>query len=152
MPKESSGLLIYRGTGDSLEVLLAHPGGPFFTKKQEGTWSIPKGEIEPGEDALACAKRELQEEIGIIAAATRYLALGSVRQKGGKLVHCWACEGDWDGTLISNTFEVEWPPRSGKMRTFPEVDRAAFFSIAEARAKMNPAQAEFLERLQAALK
>jgi predicted NUDIX family NTP pyrophosphohydrolase len=152
MPKESSGLLLYRGTGDALEVLLAHPGGPFFTKKDEGTWTIPKGEIEPGEDALACAKRELQEEIGIVANATRYLALGSVRQKGGKTVHCWACEGDWDGTLVSNTFEMEWPPRSGKMRSFPEVDRAAFFSIAEARAKLNPAQAEFLARLLAALK
>ena len=151
MAKESAGLMLFRGRGEQLEVLLAHPGGPFYTRKEEGTWTIPKGEIEPGEDGLTCAKRELQEEIGIVADAATYLALGSVRQKGGKTVHCWACEGDWDGTLISNMFEIEWPPRSGKLRKFPEVDRAGFFSIAEARLKLNPAQTAFLDRLLAAL-
>ena len=147
MPKQSAGLLLYRGAGAALEVLLAHPGGPFFIKKDEGSWSIPKGEIEPGEEALACAKRELHEEIGIVASADRYIALGSVRQAGGKTVHCWAFEGDWDGVLQSNLFEVEWPPRSGKKRMYPEVDRAAFFSIERARVMMNPAQAAFLDRL-----
>jgi predicted NUDIX family NTP pyrophosphohydrolase len=151
MPKQSAGLLLYRGVysgpQSALEVLLAHPGGPFFIKKDEGAWSIPKGEIEPGEDALACAKRELHEEIGIVASADRYIALGSVRQAGGKTVHCWAFEGDWDGVLRSNLFEVEWPPRSGKKRMYPEVDRAAFFSLERARVMMNPAQAAFLDRL-----
>ena len=147
MPKQSAGLLLYRGAGSGLEVLLAHPGGPFFIKKEEGAWSIPKGEIEPGEEALACAKRELHEEIGIVASAERFIALGSVRQAGGKTVHCWAFEGDWDGVLRSNLFEVEWPPRSGKKRMYPEVDRAAFFSIERARVMMNPAQAAFLDRL-----
>jgi predicted NUDIX family NTP pyrophosphohydrolase len=151
MPKQSAGLLLYRGVfrgpGSALEVLLAHPGGPFFIKKDEGAWSIPKGEIEPGEDALACAKRELQEEIGIVASADHFIPLGSVKQAGGKTVHCWAFEGDWDGVLRSNLFEVEWPPRSGKKRMYPEVDRAAFFSIDRARVMMNPAQAAFLDRL-----
>lgn len=151
MAKESAGLLLFRGSAEQLEVLLAHPGGPFFTKKDEGTWTIPKGEIEPGEDGLACAKRELHEEIGIVSNAATYTPLGSVRQKGGKTVHCWACEGDWDGTLVSNLFEMEWPPRSGKMRKFPEVDRAGFFSIEAARALLNPAQTAFLDRLLAAL-
>jgi predicted NUDIX family NTP pyrophosphohydrolase len=159
MPKQSAGLLLYRavngvvhgGPGGALEVLLAHPGGPFFIKKDEGAWSIPKGEIEPGEEPLACAKRELHEEIGIVASAERFIALGSVRQAGGKTVHCWAFEGDWDGVLRSNLFEVEWPPRSGKKRMYPEVDRAAFFSIEHARIMMNPAQTLFLDRLLAKL-
>ncbi len=151
MPKESAGLLLYRIVEGGPEVLLAHPGGPFFAKKDLGAWTIPKGLIEPGEDALSCAKRELHEEIGIVAGAASYLALGSVRQAGGKTVHAWAFEGDWDGVLKSNLFEVEWPPRSGKKRFYPEVDRAAFFAIDEARAKLNPAQAQFIDRLLAAL-
>jgi predicted NUDIX family NTP pyrophosphohydrolase len=151
MPKESAGLLMYRIAGGEVQVLLAHPGGPFFAKKDAGVWTIPKGELDPEEDALSCAKRELQEEIGIVAGAASYVALGSIKQAGGKLVHAWAFAGDWDGTLRSNTFEIEWPPRSGKKRSFPEVDRAGFFSIAEARKKMNPAQVPLLDRLLAEL-
>lgn len=151
MPKESAGLLMYRIVGREVQVLLAHPGGPFFAKKDEGVWTIPKGELDGREDALTCAKRELQEEIGIVAGAASYVTLGSIKQTGGKLVHAWAFAGDWDGKLVSNTFEIEWPPRSGKKRAFPEVDRAGFFSIAEARKKMNPAQVPFLDRLLAEL-
>jgi predicted NUDIX family NTP pyrophosphohydrolase len=151
MPKESAGLLMYRITGREVQVLLAHPGGPFFAKKDEGVWTIPKGELNKSEDALACAKREMQEELGITPGAASYVALGSIKQTGGKLVHAWAFAGDWDGKLQSNTFEIEWPPRSGKKRSFPEVDRAGFFSIAEARKKMNPAQVPLLDRLLAEL-
>jgi predicted NUDIX family NTP pyrophosphohydrolase len=152
MPKESAGLLMYRIARGEVQVLLAHPGGPFFAKKDEGVWTIPKGELDSGEDALACAKRELREEIGIVVpSAASYVALGTIKQTGGKLVHAWAFAGDWDGKLTSNTFEIEWPPRSGKKRAFPEVDRAGFFSIAEARKKINPAQVQFLDRLLAEL-
>jgi predicted NUDIX family NTP pyrophosphohydrolase len=151
MPKESAGLLLYRQAAGGLEVFLVHPGGPYFASKDEGAWSIPKGELDGSEEPLACAKRELQEETGIVARAERYIELGSIKQKSGKRVRAWACEGEWDGTLVSNTFELEWPPRSGKRRAFPEVDRAAFFSIDEARKKLNPAQAELLDRLVVAL-
>lgn len=151
MPKESAGLLLYRHTPRGVEVFLVHPGGPYFASKDEGAWSIPKGELDGDEDPLACAKRELQEETGIVARAERYLELGAIKQKGGKLVRAWACEGEWDGTLVSNDFELEWPPRSGRKRMFPEVDRAAFFTPDEARKKLNPAQVELLDRLLAAL-
>jgi len=147
MAKQSAGLLMYRLAGGAPEVLLVHPGGPFFAKKDEGAWTIPKGEIEAGEDPLACAKRELREEVGLCAPDTTYASLGSIKQAGGKVVHAWAFEGDWDGQLVSNTFELEWPPKSGRKRAFPEVDRAAFFAIEEARRKVNPAQALFLDRL-----
>jgi len=151
MAKQSAGLLMYRVLEAGIEVLLVHPGGPYFAKKDEGAWTIPKGEIEAGEDALACAKRELQEETGIVPSASSYSALGSIKQAGGKTVYAWAFAGDWNGELVSNTFELEWPPRSGRKRAFPEVDRAAFFSIDEARRKMNPAQAAFIDRLLALL-
>jgi predicted NUDIX family NTP pyrophosphohydrolase len=151
MAKQSAGLLMYRfsnsAPNSALEVLLVHPGGPFFAKKDEGAWTIPKGELDGGEDPLACAKRELQEETGIVPPDTRYESLGSIKQAGGKVVKAWAFAGDWNGELVSNTFELEWPPKSGKKRAFPEVDRAAFFAIEEARRKMNPAQAPFLDRL-----
>ncbi len=135
-----------------LEVLLVHPGGPFFAKKDLGVWTIPKGLPEPSEPLLEAAIRELREETGLVASGP-YLELGSVRQKGGKLVHGWAFEGDLpDGfVLASNTFDLEWPPRSGRRRAFPEVDRAEFFDVGEARRKINEAQIPFLERLSQAL-
>jgi predicted NUDIX family NTP pyrophosphohydrolase len=148
--KTSAGILLYRGEGDSLEVLLVHPGGPFWSKKDEGAWSIPKGELEDGEESRACALRELEEEIGssLGLVPERLAELGEVRLKSGKRVHGWAAEGDFDpSTLRSNTFAMEWPPRSGKEREFPEVDRAEWFAPEQARLKINPAQAAFLDRL-----
>jgi predicted NUDIX family NTP pyrophosphohydrolase len=129
---------------------LVHPGGPFWAKKDLGAWSIPKGEYGEGEDARACALRELGEELGsdLGLDPERLLALGSIRQKGGKAVECWAAEADFDpAQLSSNTFRIEWPPRSGAEREFPEVDRAEWFGPDEARRKINPAQAEFIDRL-----
>ena len=150
MAKISAGLLMYRHRAGHLEVLLAHPGGPFWTDKDAGAWTIPKGVVEEGEDdPLATAKREFEEELGTKPNAEEFLPLGDVLQKGGKTVAAWAFEGDLDtSTIESNTFKAEWPPRSGRWQDFPEVDRAQFFSIDEARAKINPAQAEFLSRLQ----
>jgi predicted NUDIX family NTP pyrophosphohydrolase len=148
--KTSAGILLYRGKEDSLEVLLVHPGGPFWSKKDEGVWSIPKGELDEGEESRACALRELEEEIGSSLGLTpeRLIELGEVRLKSGKLVHGWAAEGDFDpATLRSNTFAMEWPPRSGNEREFPEVDRAEWFAPEQARLKLNPAQAAFLDRL-----
>ena len=140
---------MYRRQAGHLEVLLAHPGGPFWTTKDDGAWTIPKGLVDEGEDHLATAKREFEEELGVKPNADRYLELGEVRQKAGKTVVAFAFEGDLDpGAIKSNTFKAEWPPRSGQWRTFPEVDRAAFFSLDVARTKMNPAQAEFLSRLE----
>lgn len=152
MAATSAGILLYRRAGKALEVLLVHPGGPFWVKKDLGAWSIPKGEVEEGEEPRACALRELEEEMGasLDISIEALVELGTVRQKSGKIVHCWAVEGDFDpATLSSNTFSIEWPPRSGVQREFPEVDRAEWFGPGEARRKINPAQAAFLDRLEA---
>ena len=146
MAVESAGVLLYRRTPE-LQVLLVHPGGPFFARKDAGAWSIPKGEVEPGETLEARARIEFQEETGT-ALDGELRTLGSVRQKGGKVVHAFAAEGDLDaGAIVSNTFELQWPPRSGRTQTFPEVDRAEWFTLDEARGKINAAQAELLDRL-----
>jgi predicted NUDIX family NTP pyrophosphohydrolase len=146
----SAGILAYRRRGDSLELLLVHPGGPFWAKKDEGAWSIPKGELDEGEESRACALRELEEELGSSLGLTteRLTEIGSVRQKSGKTVHGWAAEADFDpAELRSNSFEMEWPPRSGRRQQFPEVDRAEWFELEVARGKINPAQVEFIDRL-----
>jgi predicted NUDIX family NTP pyrophosphohydrolase len=152
--RTSAGLLMFRKSPQGLEVLLAHPGGPYFRNKDEGAWTVPKGEVAEGEELLARARMEFEEELGIAApVATDWVSLGSVKQKGGKIVHAWAFEGDcpMDFVAVSNTFELEWPPRSGRMQQFPEVDRAEFFSIEEARRKIKEAQIAFLDRLIEAL-
>jgi predicted NUDIX family NTP pyrophosphohydrolase len=146
----SAGLLLYRFRGRELQVFVAHPGGPFFTSKDDGHWTIPKGEVEPGEDLLAAAIREVREETGIaIDPDSEFIALGSIQQKGGKVVHAWAVESDWDDTqpVQSNSLTMEWPPSSGRMLEFPEVDRARFFSVAEAKRKLKLAQTELADRL-----
>jgi len=146
--KTSAGLLLYRRRGGDLEVLLVHPGGPFFAKKDAAAWSIPKGEIESAdEDLLTRAKIEFREELGIDPPPGPFLALGPIKQKGGKTVHAWACEGNFTGPPVSNTFQMEWPPRSGNLQSFPEIDRAEWFPIPIAREKINPAQAAFLDSL-----
>ena len=138
---------MYRRTGCGLQVLLVHPGGPFWRNKDVGAWSIPKGEFGEDEDPAAAARREFEEELGT-APAGELLALGSIRQKGGKVVTAWGARGDLDPTTIaSNTFTLEWPPRSGRSREFPEIDRAAWFDLQTARRKILPAQAELLDRL-----
>lgn len=149
MAKRSAGLLMYRRRADTLEVLLAHPGGPYFRNKDDGAWSIPKGELDDGEEPRACAVREFREETGIDPGDAPLVALGEIQQRGGKRVLAWAFEGEWDGEgpPPSNTFELEWPPRSGKRVSFPEVDRVAFFPLAEARAKILASQRELLDRL-----
>ena len=139
---------MFRTREGRLEVLLVHPGGPYFQSKDEGASTIPKGEVAQGEDLLERARIEFQEELGV-AASGNWMNLGSVKQKGGKTVHAWAFAGDLkdDFELVSNPFEMEWPPRSGKVRQFPEVDRASFFPLEEARRKINVAQTVFLDRL-----
>ncbi len=138
---------MYRTRAGRLEVLLAHPGGPLWAKKDHGAWSIPKGEIADGEDALDTAKREFEEETGI-AASGPFTSLGTIKQKGGKTVEAWAVEGDFDPSSIeSNSFAMEWPPRSGNIRQFPEIDRAEFFDLDEAQRRINAAQAELLGKL-----
>jgi len=150
--KVSAGLLMVRRGVAGWEFLLAHPGGPFFARKDEGSWSIPKGLPENGEDLLAAAKREFVEETGFACERERYLPLGSVTQAGGKVVHAWAFEGDCEpAELKSNSFTREWPPRSGRTREFPEIDRVAFFDAATARSKLNPSQGAFIERALALL-
>jgi predicted NUDIX family NTP pyrophosphohydrolase len=145
MPRESAGLLMYRKRNGQLEFLLVHPGGPFWRNKDTGAWTIPKGGVEPGEEALETAKREFAEELGFPAQGF-FTLLQPIRQKGGKLVHAWAFESDCEpATCKSNTFELEWPPRSGLKQQFPEVDKVAFFSLDEAREKINAAQAPWLE-------
>ncbi len=144
----SAGILLYRTQGDQLEVLLVHPGGPFWAKRDLGAWSIPKGEYAADEEPLAAARREFEEELGSPPPAAPSRDLGEIRQKSGKLVHAFAVEGDLDpGKITSNTCQIEWPPRSGRRIEIPEVDRAAWFSLEEARQKMIAAQAELLERL-----
>ena len=147
MPKRSSGILMYRQPLAGIELLLVHPGGPLWAKKDWGAWSIPKGEYSGDEDPLTVAKREFEEETGARPEGD-FLALGNVVQAGRKIVTAWAVEGDFDpATLKSNEFELEWPPRSGRKASFPEVDRAQWFSPAEARRKILPAQSEFIARL-----
>lgn len=144
----SAGLVLYRTRGGQLEVLLVHPGGPFWARRDLGAWSIPKGEYSPDEDPLAAARREFAEELGTQAPDGRAEDLGEIRQKSGKLVRGFALEGNLDaGAITSNTCQIEWPPRSGRSIEIPEVDRAAWFSLDEARERVIAAQAELLERL-----
>jgi predicted NUDIX family NTP pyrophosphohydrolase len=153
MTRIAAGLVLYRRDGDALEVLLAHPGGPLFARRDEGYWSIPKGEPDADEPLLDVARREFEEETGHPAPPGSTLDLGSITQKGGKVVHAWAVEGDLDPALAhSNTFEMEWPPHSGEMRAFPEIDRVAWCDPDEARVRIKAAQIPLLERLEAALK
>lgn len=152
MPRHNSaGLLMYRVRDGQLQVLLAHPGGPFWAKKDAASWFIPKGEIETGEEEFAAAQREFQEETGVVPGGP-FLELGEVTHKSGKRVRAWAFAGDCDPTaIVSNTFPMEWPPSSGQMQSFPEIDRAEFADLATARRKLNPTEYEFVERLQKAL-
>jgi predicted NUDIX family NTP pyrophosphohydrolase len=146
--RRSAGIVLYRAGDGGLEVLLVHPGGPFWAKKDLGAWSIPKGEYEPDEDPQACALREFEEETGTRLAAPELLELGAVTQKAGKEVTAWAARGDLDAAAVrSNSFTMEWPPRSGREQEFPEVDRAAWFALDEARTKLVGAQVELLDRL-----
>jgi predicted NUDIX family NTP pyrophosphohydrolase len=152
MPKRSAGILLYRRRGEDLEVLLVHPGGPFWAKKDLGAWSIPKGEYDQGEDPRRTALRELEEETGHRLPDAGLLELGEIRQRGGKVLSAWAAPGDLDADAItSNTFTIEWPPRSGNQREFPEVDRAGWFDVPTARDKVLAAQAELIDRLVSAL-
>ena len=145
----SAGILLFRERGGGLEVLLGHPGGPFFTKKDEGSWTVLKGEADPGEDLQAVARREFAEETGSQPPEGTMLELGEIRQKGGKTVVAWALAGDLDpATARSNTFEMEWPPRSGRRRAFPEIDRVDWFDLEAARTKIIPAQVPLLDRLE----
>jgi len=148
--ERSAGILLFRRRGGETEFLLVHPGGPFWAKKDAGAWSIPKGQIEAEEEPRACAIRELEEELGQAPELDReqLIELGSIRQRAGKTVEAWAAEADFDpATLASNTFAMEWPPRSGSQQEFPEVDRAEWFALEAAREKILAAQAELLDRL-----
>jgi predicted NUDIX family NTP pyrophosphohydrolase len=153
MPKRSAGILLFRRDPDgALEVLIVHPGGPFWARKDAGAWSIPKGELDDGDDGPACARREFEEETGSPLPPGPTIELGTIRQGSGKLVEAWAVEGDLDADAItSNTFEIEWPPRSGQRQSFPEVDRAGWFSLEAAREKLNGPQGAFLDRLREAV-
>jgi predicted NUDIX family NTP pyrophosphohydrolase len=146
--------MLYRRRAGDLEVLLVHPGGPFFRDRDDGWWTVPKGLVGAGEDPLAAARREFEEETSFAPPAdAEYLELGAIKQKGGKVVQAWAVEGDCEPALArSNTFRLEWPPRSGKMGEFPEVDRAAFFTIHQARRKINAGQVALLDRLEERLR
>ncbi len=147
MPLHSAGLLLFRLRDDHIELFLAHPGGPYWAKKDAGVWTIPKGLIDEGEDPLAAARREFAEETGH-AIDGDFTPLGELKQKGNKIVHAWAVAGDLDAdTIISNTYSIQWPPNSGQWRRFPEVDRAGWFGVDEARVKILPGQAEFIDRL-----
>ena len=151
MARQSAGLLMYRRRDDRVEVFLVHPGGPFWARKDQGAWSIPKGEFGDEEDPLAAAQREFEEETGF-SAAGEFTPLEPVKQSGGKVVHAWACAGDCNPTAIrSNTFSMEWPPRSGKQQQFSEVDRAAWFTFEQARDKILKSQLPLLEQLAALL-
>ena len=143
---------MYRRGSDGMEVLLVHPGGPFWEGKDQGAWSIPKGEVEPGADLLDAPKREFAEEVGFAPTGT-FHSLGQIKQKAGKIVHAWAFAGDCDpASCTSNTFRVEWPPKSGKWTSYPEVDQVAFFDVPTAREKINAGQIPFLEQLQTILR
>lgn len=149
MSKESAGLLMYRLRDGRLELLLVHPGGPFWRRRDAGAWSIPKGELDGDEEPLAAACREFEEETGLRPEGP-FLELPTIRQKAGKVVHAWAFEGDWDTSgLRSNTFEIEFPPGTGRLARYPEVDRAEFFSLATAREKVNKAQVPLIDHLAA---
>ena len=150
MARRSAGILLHRLGPEGREVLLVHPGGPFWAKRDDGAWSIPKGEYDEGEEPLAAALREFEEEIGsALDAGGELIELGDVRQKNRKVVTAWAAEGDVDaGAVQSNTFEMEWPPRSGRRQAFPEIDRAEWFPLARAREKLIEAQAAFVDRLE----
>lgn len=151
MPLHSAGLLLYRIRDEQPELFLAHPGGPFWEKKDDGVWTIPKGLIDPDEDPLTAARREFQEETGH-AVDGNFFHLGELKQKGNKIVHAWAVAGDLDADdIISNTFTAEWPPNSGRFQQFPEMDRAGWFGVAEARRKILPGQEPFIDRLLALL-
>lgn len=148
MPKHSAGVLMYRRRGGALEVFLVHPGGPFWAGKDLGSWSLPKGEFTPGEDPLAAARREFQEETGG-AEAGEFMPLTALRQPSGKIISAWAVEGDLDAAAVqSNTFSLEWPPRSGQYQEFPEIDRAGWFTLQAAREKIIKGQMGFLEELE----
>ena len=147
MARRSAGLLLFRRKDHGVEVLLVHPGGPLWARKDEGAWSIPKGEIEDGEDPLAAARREFAEELGAPVSGN-FIELVPIRQASGKMVHAWAVESDFDpATLTSALFSLEWPPRSGRQQQFPEVDRAEWFSIDDAKRKINTAQIALLDQL-----
>ncbi len=148
MKKQSAGLLVYRGAGAGLELLLVHPGGPFWSKKDDGAWFIPKGEIEPNEEPFAAACREFREELGLEPPAGEALELGSVKNKSGKQIHAWALAGDLDlSAFRSNTFSLEWPPRSGTQREFPEVDRAQYFGLELVTRKLHEAELPLVRAL-----
>jgi predicted NUDIX family NTP pyrophosphohydrolase len=147
MPRQSAGILLYRNINQTTEFFLVHPGGPYFAGKNAGTWMIPKGEFMEEEDALSAARREFEEETGQPIDGN-FMPLGSVKQKGGKIVHAWALEGDINSTIIaSNTFDMEYPYKSGKWITVPEIDKAGWFTLDEAREKINPAQVMFLDKV-----
>jgi predicted NUDIX family NTP pyrophosphohydrolase len=151
MPKMSAGLLLYRKVDGAIEVFLVHPGGPFWAKKDDGAWSIPKGEFNADEDPLEAAKREFQEETGLVGEG-EFQPLKPIRQRGGKIVYSWAVHLDLDASVLkSNTFPVEWPPGSGKIREFPEVDRAEWFKIDLAKRKILKSQVDLLEQLEKAV-
>ena len=148
MAKKSAGILLYRIQNKNPEVFLVHPGGPFWAKKDAGAWSIPKGEFEDDEDPLDAAKREFEEETGITISG-EFIQLKPIRQKSGKMVYAWAVEGNIDpATIKSNSFEMEWPPSSGKMRSFPEIDKAAWFTLIEGRNKINSGQSALINELE----
>jgi predicted NUDIX family NTP pyrophosphohydrolase len=152
VPRTSAGILLYRVRPAGPEVLLGHMGGPFWEKKDDGAWSIPKGEHGPDDDPLAVARREFEEELGSPVSAEELLPLGALRVTSAKVLAVWAAEGDLDATATrSNTFELEWPPRSGRVQEFPEIDRAAWFGLGEARAKLVKGQVPFLDRLRDAV-
>lgn len=152
MKKHSAGILLYRESNGNVEVLLGHPGGPFFARKDQGVWSIPKGEYDEGESPLDAAKREFTEETGQPLPAADYVDLGSVKRSDGKVIYAWAAQGDIDvDAFRSNTFEMEWPPKSGRRQQFPEIDQIAWLPLHEALAKLSPAQTAFIERLAAHL-
>lgn len=148
MSQKSAGIVLYRIQNSSIEVFLVHPGGPYWSKKDDGAWSIPKGEFDENEEPLAAAKREFQEETGIQLSG-EFIQLNPVKQKGGKMVYAWAVKGDIDPAKVkSNSFEIEWPPRSGKMKSFPEIDKAAWFPLSEAQKKIIEAQSALIKELE----